>query len=163
MKYNRKVYLAGPDVFFPDALKRAEKLKDLCTEFELIGVFPLDSEIDLSNIPYNEKGIAIYNGNIKLIKECGSILANITPFRGPSIDPGTSFEIGYGAALGKLIVCYSDNLTEYKTRVTPDNLLIEDFGMIDNLMIEGGTNRKIFSTPKTALQYLKTLLSITST
>ena len=37
-----RVYLAGPDVFVPDAAGRAAALKSICARHGLIGVSPLD-------------------------------------------------------------------------------------------------------------------------
>ncbi|MBF3251460.1 hypothetical protein HKW75_19835, partial [Pseudomonas aeruginosa] len=36
------IYLAGPDVFRPDAEAHGETLKALCAEFGFVGLYPLD-------------------------------------------------------------------------------------------------------------------------
>jgi nucleoside 2-deoxyribosyltransferase len=155
---HKRVYLAGPDVFFKDAIERAEILKIQCDEFGLEGIFPLDSEIKLEEPINQEKnGYLIYEGNINLINSCDAILANISPFRGPSVDAGTAFEIGYGLAKGLVVVCYTSQKNLYKDRVIPDELIIEDFGMIDNLMIHCSA-RKIFSNSSKAIKYLSEIL-----
>src|SRR5690606_8586836 len=41
----RSLYLAGPDVFRPDARERGRELKALCAEFGIEGLFPLDQEV----------------------------------------------------------------------------------------------------------------------
>ena len=47
-----RVYLAGPDVFLPDALAVGEAKKRLCADHGLEGVFPLDNPIDhLDGLP----------------------------------------------------------------------------------------------------------------
>ena len=156
---NKRVYLAGPDVFFPDVTERAEKLKIQCDLWGLEGVFPLDSEVKLEEPINQEKnGYRIYEGNLGLIKSSAAVLANISPFRGPSVDAGTAFEIGYGLAHGLIVVGYTTSKTFYKERVKPDGLLIEDFGMIDNLMIHGATCGKIFESASEALGYLSNAL-----
>jgi len=156
---NNRIYLAGPDVFFPDVIKRAEFLKAQCNICGFEGVFPLDSEVKLEEPINQEKnGYLIYEGNLSLIKSCVAVLANISPFRGPSIDAGTAFEIGYGLANGLIVVGYTINKTFYKERVKPDGLLIEDFEMIDNLMIHGATCGKIFESSLDALGYLSNTL-----
>jgi len=120
---NRKVYLAGPDVFFPDASERSEILKIQCDLWGLDGIFPLDSEIELEDpLEQEANGYRIFSENIKLIKSCSAMLANITPFRGPSLDAGTAFEIGYGFACGLLVVGYTASKEMYKDRVVPDGL-----------------------------------------
>src|SRR3546814_15668084 len=40
----RSLYLAGPDVFRPDARERGRELKALCAQFGIEGLFPLRSE-----------------------------------------------------------------------------------------------------------------------
>ena len=40
----KKVYLAGFDVFAPDAKQRGVKMKMLCAGRGLIGLYPLDNE-----------------------------------------------------------------------------------------------------------------------
>ena len=42
-----RVYLAGPDVFHPDAVTLGQRKKELCAQFGLVGVFPLDNDLDL--------------------------------------------------------------------------------------------------------------------
>lgn len=156
---NNRVYLAGPDVFFPDVNERSEKLKIQCDLWNLEGVFPLDANVKLEEPINQEKnGYTIFDGNIKLIKSCVAVLANISPFRGPSIDAGTAFEIGYGLANGLIVVCYTDNLSYYKERVLDDGLLIEDFNMIDNLMIHCACDGKIFPSSGDAIRYLSGLI-----
>ena len=38
-----------------------------------------------------------------------AIIANLTPFRGPSADAGTVYELGYMAGRGKLCLAYSND------------------------------------------------------
>jgi nucleoside 2-deoxyribosyltransferase len=42
-----RVYLAGPDVFFHRPAEHGERLKKFAAGRGLVGVFPLDAEIDL--------------------------------------------------------------------------------------------------------------------
>jgi nucleoside 2-deoxyribosyltransferase len=159
MSYNR-VYLAGPDVFYPDAADRAARLKEMCRQRGLEGVFPLDSSIVfLDPLEQEENGFRIYRGNVKLIETCWAMLANMTPFRGPSMDVGTAFEIGYGRALNMNVIGYTNSKTEYKTRVQGDGLLIEDFGMTDNLMVHAAVCGDIFTDPEEGIEYLARLFN----
>lgn len=128
-----RVYLAGPDVFFPDAKARGEALKAICAKHGLEGIFPLDAE------PPEDHGSrdadAIYDANCDLIESCDGVLANMTPFRGPSADAGTSWEMGFAVASGIPVVGYTQDPSDYKERVGPDGLDVEDFGLADNLML----------------------------
>jgi nucleoside 2-deoxyribosyltransferase len=41
-----RVYLAGPDVFLPDAVAWLERKKAICAGSRLIGVTPLDALVE---------------------------------------------------------------------------------------------------------------------
>ena len=41
-----RVYLAGPDVFLPDAFEIGRRKIELCTRHGLTGLYPLDNAID---------------------------------------------------------------------------------------------------------------------
>lgn len=150
----KRVYLAGPDVFYPDATARAQKLKDICAKFKLQGVFPLDAGLDLDAISDPvKKGVAIYDANLDLIDSCDAVLANMTPFRGPSMDIGTGFEMGYAEGREKPIFAYSDDMSLYETRCPDDGLLVESFDMVDNLMVHACA-RGIYPSAEEAIKEL---------
>jgi|TARA_Y100000994_G_scaffold930_1_gene1016 nucleoside 2-deoxyribosyltransferase len=145
------VYLAGPDVFLDNAIEHGEKLKSMCLEHGLIGHFPLDNKLDLSPNEKHSDASYIYNSNTKLIDMCDGLIANIEPFRGVSADPGTAFEIGYAVAKNKLVSLYTSDLSFYKHRVgnsfyKNDKWNIEDFDMVDNLMLLAPTNNVVYAS-----------------
>jgi nucleoside 2-deoxyribosyltransferase len=147
-----KVYLAGPDVFFPDAMAVGRRKKEICSRYGLTGFFPLDSGIneaaDVTGVP---PSMQIFRGCITMMEETGAIIANLTPFRGPSADAGTVLELGYMAARGKICAGYTNRRDGYAGRtecaagVAPggsglanrdrEGHVIENFGLADNLMI----------------------------
>jgi nucleoside 2-deoxyribosyltransferase len=43
-----KIYLAGPDVFLPDATEIGRRKAEICTRHGLSGLYPLDNAVDLS-------------------------------------------------------------------------------------------------------------------
>ncbi len=141
-----RVYLAGPDVFLPNPLLRAAAMKRICDAHGLAAISPLDElpgETPGANDPY-----AIARRNESHIRSCDAILANLTPFRGPSADPGTVYEVGFGRALGRPVFGYATVGANHAERVRrlPGNaglrcregLEIEDFGLFENLMISCG-------------------------
>ena len=149
-----RVYLAGPDVFFSNAMERAKRMKDHLAAQGMEGWFPLDNEFDTaSNADPTELALRIARANEDLMRNADIILANIQPWRGPEADDGTAFEIGFMAALGKLIVLYTNDRRSFGERITEDiyrgdvytdgpfrrgksdDMLIEDFGLADNLML----------------------------
>ena len=99
-----KIYLAGPDVFLPDPLSIAKMKKDLCVGYGFAGVFPLDAEFDSTNLKKREQGLQISRNNENLIRSCDLLIANMTPFRSPTMDVGTAFELGFARALGKPVL-----------------------------------------------------------
>ncbi|MBN0988136.1 nucleoside 2-deoxyribosyltransferase [Amphritea pacifica] len=142
----QSIYLAGPDVFWPNAVALGEAKKALCQQYGFTGHFPLDNELDLSALTPYEAGIAIYQANIGLMNQCHIIIANMTPFRGPSMDVGTAFEMGYMTARNKAVWGYTLDGRLYSDRIEGeqtdrDGFSIEAFQMADNLMMVGATGQ----------------------
>lgn len=143
-KTMKKIYLAGPDVFLPNAKEQGEHLKQLCLQMGFLGLFPLDNEIQGTTL--FEIAQKIREENIKMIHQCDIVLANLSCFRGPEPDSGTVWEVGYAQALGKKVFAYSTDLRTLKEKTlqllnlennaTTDKngLSIEDFGLTHNLM-----------------------------
>src|SRR4030088_729716 len=141
-----KIYLAGPDVFLPDAIEIGRRKAEICARYGLTGLYPLDNAVDLRG---PEASLNIFKGNEAMMQAADAIIANLTPFRGPSADAGTVYELGYMAGRGKLCLGYSNDPTMYADRVreftdvtSRDGRLIdalgstvEDFGLTDNLMM----------------------------
>ncbi len=164
----KKVYVAGPDVFRNDYMTYVNEVKMLLTSHNLQGLFPTDTCVPKEITENAEIADFIYHSNIKLINQCDAVLANMSPFRGPSMDIGTGFEIGYAAALKKPIFgfsCmpkfYSDlKHCDYFSRVKKfqkvkeniDEYGIESFGLSDNLMVICST--KIYQTIESAIKGL---------
>lgn len=136
-----QVYLAGPEVFLPEARAIGAAKQAICRHHGLVGHFPLDADLDLTSLPPREAAFAIFRANLALMQRSDAVIANLTPFRGPSADVGTAFEVGFMAALGKPLFAYSNATGDYAHRVRisirTDDLLIEDFGLVDNLMLDG--------------------------
>jgi len=159
------VYLAGPDIFRPNPTEFGKTLKAICLEFGLTGQYPLDNQIDLSGLDNGPaKGLKIFQADIQLINQSEAVVANISPFRGISADPGTAVEIGYAVALGKPVVVYSDDLSVYSERAAElgfggDGWELEDFGLSDNLMLMGGSiDQKVHGSFRDAVEALSDYL-----
>ena len=145
----KRIYLAGPDVFLPNAIEMGQKKKELCTKYGFIGMFPFDNEVDFKNFKsIEEAGIEISKLNEGMILKADIVIANITPFRGVNADVGTVYEIGFGCANKKIVIAYTNvSLSHYEriahTNFTTDlvdstGMAIENFNLIENLMIDGG-------------------------
>jgi nucleoside 2-deoxyribosyltransferase len=142
-----RVYLAGPDVFLPDPLLRFAEMKRICALHGLTGVSPLDA-LDGGDSPEWQalpEALRIARRNEVHITRCDIMIANLTPFRGPSADAGTVFEIGYMRALGRPIHGWTNDPRPFAERsrgLDRTSMLVEDFAvpgmvMVDNLMIAG--------------------------
>ena len=144
-----KIYLAGPDVFLPDAITIGRRKRELCERYGAAGLFPLDNAVDLTAATAS---MQIFQSNRAMMDEADAVIANLTPFRGPSADAGTVYELGYMAGRGKLCLGYSNDPLTYRDRVAQSHqisakdgvlfdeagLVVEDFGLVDNLMIVHG-------------------------
>ena len=141
-----KVYLAGPDVFLPDAVEVGRQKIEICRRHGLTGLYPLDNVVDRAAA---DASLLIFKANEAMMDRADAIIVNLTPFRGPGADPGSVYELGYMAARGKFCLGYSNDPSIYADRVrryvavTPladrlvdaDGLTVEDFGHNDNLMM----------------------------
>ncbi len=149
----KKIYLAGFDVFYENAIEVLNRKKALCDKYGFIGLAPLDNEVDFSQ-PKSKIRKIIYEANIKLMHEADILCVNLNAFRHGEPDSGTVFEIGYGVALGKDVYVYldSDESMLEKTKAHDDKcvykdglwfdkngLIIEDFDGMFNLMINEST------------------------
>jgi len=136
------IYLAGPWVFFPNWEEIALHLKHVCEQHGAVGFFPADSVIP-PRVQGKVRAMAIFSANVETIHRSNGIVANLSPFRGPSADPGTVWETAYGYALGKPIAGFTTDPRTYREKLgnsstDPDGFTIEDFGLADNLMLHGG-------------------------
>jgi nucleoside 2-deoxyribosyltransferase len=144
----KRIYLAGPEVFLPDAIAVGAEKKRLAAEAGFIGCFPLDTAVSLDGLSDHEKARRIYAACEDMMRTCDLAIANCTPFRGVSMDSGTAYEIGFMRALGRPVLGYSNapkTLAERSQTYRALGLLpwdcdrpgveIENFDHVENLMI----------------------------
>lgn len=132
-----KLYLAGPDVFRPDAERWATAARALCQAAGHQALLPLDQE--------GATAAAICANNLRLVAAADCVVANLNPFRGAEPDSGTCVEIGYALALGKCVVGYAADLRPLRERLAVPGAgggccdatgwQVEDFGLPLNLML----------------------------
>lgn len=139
-------------MFLPDATDWLRRKQAICAAHGLIGVSPLDP---LAEEPAGWAALPDWRRialcNEAHIRSCVAVIANLTPFRGPSADAGTVYEVGFARGLGLRLFGYATVAAGFLERTlaavpaTPDGaewrdadgMLVERFGLFDNLMIEG--------------------------
>ena len=142
-----KAYLAGPDVFLPDARGHARRKAEICARHGIAGRPPLNEDVEsLAALPDDEAWRTIFRKDLEMMEGCDLVVANLTPFRGPSADAGTLVEVGWFLGRGKPVFGYSNTATPFAERsraqveAVPDplpGLSVGGFGLPDNLMVPG--------------------------
>lgn len=156
----KRIYIAGPSVFNRDIAFR-DRLKKKVADAGFIPLYPADEqeEAECNTPDAITLALHIRAKNLALIEQADAIIASFEPFRGPSLDVGTAYEIGYAQAKAKPVFAYSTVGSDYKDRVIANNqwsrpvsfqgkeaivddmgMLIEDFGLKDNLMLAAKTD-----------------------
>ncbi|AAZ11251.1 hypothetical protein, conserved [Trypanosoma brucei gambiense DAL972] len=144
----RKIYIAGPAVFNPDmGASYYNKVRELLKKENVMPLIPTDNEAT--------GALDIRQKNIQMIKDCDAVIADLSPFRGHEPDCGTAFEVGYAAALNKMVLTFTSdrrNMREkYGSEVDKDNLRVEGFGLPFNLMLYDGV--EVFDSFESAFKY----------
>jgi nucleoside 2-deoxyribosyltransferase len=152
---SKRVYLAGPEVFLANAREIGARKRAICAHYGLVGVNPADEEHESDPArPLPEQGIAISQAMERAMRGCDAMIVNLTPFRGPSADVGSAYEMGYMRALDRPIFAYTNDARPFLDRVVEfcghtlrrrptgehedsDGMAIESFGLHDNLMLAG--------------------------
>jgi nucleoside 2-deoxyribosyltransferase len=133
-----RLYLAGPDVFRPDAIAWAARMRELCRAAGHEALLPLDGG--------QVTAAAIYHNNLLQLDVADAVLANLNPFRGAEPDSGSCVEVGYALARGLPVIGYANDLRPLRERLqaTPGadgrwcddaGRTVEDFGLPLNLML----------------------------
>lgn len=165
-----KAYIAGPDVFKTEGPSSYANYAEYCRRFGVTLLYPNDDGVKPASNP-KQFARNIYQLNMNMIAECDFVIVNAEPFRGPSMDVGASFEIGYAKALGLPIFAYSTEtdgsyfrrLSSYYGELVPDRFgfrsareghLIENFDLWENLMIVHAVdNQRVYRTFEEALAF----------
>jgi nucleoside 2-deoxyribosyltransferase len=153
---SKRIYLAGPEVFLANAHEIGARKRAVCERHGLVGVFPADEEDACDPTrPLAERGLAISRAMERVMQGCDAMIVNLTPFRSPSADVGSAYEMGFMRAIGRPIFAYSNDGRSFLDRVAafcggalrvrptgehedPDGMAIEPFELLDNLMLAGG-------------------------
>jgi nucleoside 2-deoxyribosyltransferase len=153
----KSVYLAGPEVFLPDGFALIKQKAVLCARYGFVANIPSDTGFHAHKTTApTQVSREIYRANVATMKSSDFGIFDLTPFRGPSADAGTVFELGLMTGLGKSVFGYTNVPGDYIERIglkqqapdptspAPATMLwrdengwhIENFGNADNLMID---------------------------
>jgi nucleoside 2-deoxyribosyltransferase len=163
-----RLYLAGPMVFAIDPAAIFDRMKTLSLAHGLAGVAPLDNQLGLEGIPPGKDLLErIVQADIALMNQVEAAVFCLDGFRrGPEMDAGTAFEVGYMKALGKPIAGWTSDTRLYPQRVgdfvrtitgqtltrteagpvggtsgllrDPDGILVHSDGCVQNAMVHVG-------------------------
>ena len=163
-----RVYLAGPMVFLPEPGGIFTRMKEICADHGLSGLAPLDNQVGLEGLPAGPDLIRrIVQADIELMRSVDAGVFCLDGFRrGPEMDPGTAFEIGFMQALGRPLAGWTSDPRPYPTKVRdyflkvfgqklteavpgavggtsgverdPDGMLVHSEGCVQNAMVHIG-------------------------
>lgn len=164
------IYIAGPDVFLPNAIERGQQYVQLCQQYGYNGLFPLDNLIDTAH-PAADRHI--FDANRAMIQRADVVIANLNHFRGPEPDSGTVWEIAYAHGLGKRTIGYVHHTYTTVEKVhhyypihrrhghwwCPQGMVIENFNNPLNLMVQYGLDHLVIGGFEDALQHLQETLT----
>ena len=166
-----QIYLAGPDVFRPDARDHFVRLAAACDALGLAALLPADGNDPPVDGPPEAQ---IYEANMQRLRGAGGVVANLASFRGLEPDSGTVFEVGAAVALRIPVVAYGVPAGSYADRArsllqcapdaagvlreTGSGIAVEDFGQPLNLMLACSIH--IAPTPEEALRKIAELLAL---
>ena len=86
----KRVYLAGPEVFLSNAREVGARKRAICERHGLVGVFPGDEEDACDPVqPLTDTSRCME----RVMQGCDAMIVNLTPFRGPSADVGSAYEM----------------------------------------------------------------------
>src|SRR4051812_40499570 len=138
-----RAYLAGPDVFLPNAAEHAARKVAICAGHGIEGLPPFnETTAALARLPADEAWRAIFANCIETMESADLVIANLTPLRGPSADAGTLVELGWFLAQHKPIFAYSNTAAPFAERTRAHlaavadaipGVAVESFGLPDNL------------------------------
>jgi nucleoside 2-deoxyribosyltransferase len=161
-------YLAGPTVFLPDPLPIFARMKQLCQQYGITGVTPLDNQMGLESEPLSQDLIErIVSADLELMDRADAGIFCLDGFRrSTEMDSGTAFELGYMRAGKKPLVGWTTDRRDYPTKVAdffdrvfhleldatsanpsggtsgtmrdPDGILVHSNGCYQNAMIDCG-------------------------
>lgn len=132
---NKKIYIAGFDVFKKDSELIGKQYQELCKMYGFVGLYPLDNVVS-SNPVKQKMALEIFTKNKEMIDNCDIVIANLNSFRGKEADSGTIWECGYAFALGKKVYGYMEDTADYIDRFTSEEKDVQKIKTYDQTGME---------------------------
>ncbi len=143
MNTNPKIYIAGPQVFLPNAQEYYDKIQHMCNGLGLQALCPYDENIVTAK--------NIYLHNLDLIRQADGAIADVNPFRGTEMDSGTAWEIGALYTLDKPVVGhYREHITMRARAINHVGVSLDSTHATDsdpNLILKDGMRTPGFGLP----------------
>lgn len=137
----KKVYLAGPDVFEQDAIQRGQAYVQAAAKRNLVGLFPLDNKISEN---HEQPDFEIFRLNKELIDSADYVVANLSDFRGHEPDSGTVWEVAYAFAKDKIVIGYINDNDSMLDRIKKKEDIIQEG---NNYLDKNGRHIENFGNP----------------
>lgn len=153
MRRIETVFLAGPDLWYPDAAELLARKQAACEAAGFVAISGRGGEI-VETVPSEAMAREIYASVLERLRAADAVVLNLTPWRGPGADPGAAFEAGFAAALGKPVFAYlnvsNEEEADHRDRIEGllgaapdeagvwrdgDGCEIEDFSLPETLML----------------------------
>ncbi len=144
-----KIYIAGPDLFYPDWPQWATRAQTLCADYGLSAILPVPVQHltgpGVTQPSDAEAASRVFQSCREAVRKADGVIANLTPFRGSEPDSGTVTECAMAYAWGKPVIGYFNGSVlpvpdeaDVDGRVlAQDGTWIEQFGLTHNLMLHG--------------------------
>src|SRR5579875_3233573 len=105
MRRIETIFLAGPDLWFPDAGELIAAKREMCETAGVVAVSGHDGPL-VETEPTEAMARERYAEALARLRSADAVIANLSPWRGAGCDSGTAFEAGFAAALGKPVFAY---------------------------------------------------------
>lgn len=169
-----RIALMDLDGWRADGFARAQRKVALCAQRGVIGLHPLlaDLEIDGHDRPLELIGRALMEAQRDMLRTSAAVIAEITPFRGPSLAPSIAWALGFAAARGLPVhafgaapVDFAARTVQFQAQMGVDDWQIERFpGAVEDIILASGLSSVSYGAGEAGFaEALSTLLSMTVT
>ncbi|ACK80123.1 nucleoside 2-deoxyribosyltransferase [Acidithiobacillus ferrooxidans] len=169
MSGKKRIYIAGPNLFYANWPTFASQAQTLCAEHGLEAILPVPATVltgpGVTESSNAEAANKVFQACLNAVRSADGVIANLSSFRGSEPDSGTVVECAVAHTLGIPVIGYTngDNPlirsgTDAEGRVlAEDGGWIEQFGLSHNVMLHG-VCLAIVEDPREAVSMMAELL-----